>query len=509
MYTSHFSTCLVDHIWIYFSLLIFLNLLFCLLWKTIKSIKNCAELQITWPTTKKWQIKCACGFTSISTNHALHECVAVLDGYHLQTITPLKKEVHNVQSYFLSHYQTYGANIQAAFLGVECELKVSTSLSTPLHSSQIIDLPPHIKKIVFYTSIIFAVMLLCVWLSNTFILYCIHISPIFPFDMQVVHDFFDCWWFIIVLPPPKKRLYYTLIIFAVMLLCIWLCVWLSNTFILYCIRISPIFPLDMQVVDKFFDCIYCLWCTSDCLCSNVAMCLIVCLIVKCDSLFYCICISPIFQFRHSGGGRFLWFLSQGLCCHIVWYFLHDDWRWYWMGGWRWRCSSYNGDDGTYHQLHCNEWAHLTRENKDRRRKKRMRSSIYNFQAKNVHSSNPTVAVRSIFQAAAYRFSPTEIENLIQCIGPHVVVSTNGEKQHQMVSFLWRPNSLYQFGSLQVVVLMISFHCLGLDTLHFSDAIWAIVQAINESTRHENRLSHRTLQTTANCAWFHAKKHSSV
>ena len=27
---------------------------------------------------------------------------------------PIKKEVHNVQSYFSSHYQTYGVNIQAA-----------------------------------------------------------------------------------------------------------------------------------------------------------------------------------------------------------------------------------------------------------------------------------------------------------------------------------------------------------------------------------------------------------
>ena len=87
---------------------------FHLLWKKIKAINNCAELQITWPNTKKWQIKCACGFTSICTNCALHECVAVLDGYHLQTITPSKKEVHNVQSYFSSHYQTYGVNIQAA-----------------------------------------------------------------------------------------------------------------------------------------------------------------------------------------------------------------------------------------------------------------------------------------------------------------------------------------------------------------------------------------------------------
>ena len=87
---------------------------FHLLWKKIKAINNCAELQITWPNTKKWQIKCAFGITSISINCASHECVAVLDGYHLQTITPLKKEVRNVQSYFSSHYQTYGVNIQAA-----------------------------------------------------------------------------------------------------------------------------------------------------------------------------------------------------------------------------------------------------------------------------------------------------------------------------------------------------------------------------------------------------------
>ena len=99
---------------IFFLVVISQSSFFHLLWKTIKAINNCAELQIAWPNTKKWQIECACGFTSFSTNHALHECVAVLDGYHLQTITPSKKEVHNVWSYFSSHYQTYGVNIQAA-----------------------------------------------------------------------------------------------------------------------------------------------------------------------------------------------------------------------------------------------------------------------------------------------------------------------------------------------------------------------------------------------------------
>ena len=85
-----------------------------LLWKTIKAINNCPKLWITWPYTKDRQLECAAGFTSISTNHALRDCVTVLDGYDLQTITPFGKEVHNVQSYFSGHYQTYGVNIQAA-----------------------------------------------------------------------------------------------------------------------------------------------------------------------------------------------------------------------------------------------------------------------------------------------------------------------------------------------------------------------------------------------------------
>ena len=85
---------------IFFLVVISQSSFFHLLWKTIKAINNCAELQITWPNAKKLQIECACGFTSFSTNHALHECVAVLDGYHLQTITltefrqPLQVQSH-------------------------------------------------------------------------------------------------------------------------------------------------------------------------------------------------------------------------------------------------------------------------------------------------------------------------------------------------------------------------------------------------------------------------------
>ena len=55
-------------------------LFYCLLWKTIKAINNCPELWISWPYTNERQLDCATGFTSISTNHALWDCVAVLDG---------------------------------------------------------------------------------------------------------------------------------------------------------------------------------------------------------------------------------------------------------------------------------------------------------------------------------------------------------------------------------------------------------------------------------------------
>ena len=42
--------------------------------------------------------------------------------------------------------------------------------------------------------------------------------------------------------------------------------------------------------------------------------LIVCLIVK---LYLYLTNIPIL---HTGGGLFVWLLSQGLCSHIVWYF---------------------------------------------------------------------------------------------------------------------------------------------------------------------------------------------
>ena len=66
-----------------------------------------------WQDMKELAVQSATGFSSISTNHIMTECVAGLDGYHMEITTPSKNEVHNVKSYFSGHYQTYGINIQA------------------------------------------------------------------------------------------------------------------------------------------------------------------------------------------------------------------------------------------------------------------------------------------------------------------------------------------------------------------------------------------------------------
>ena len=83
------------------------------IWKTMYAIVRCENLQILWPNTKELAVQSAEGFSTISTNRVMTECVAVLDGYHMEIATPPKKEVQNVKSYFSGHYQTYSINIQA------------------------------------------------------------------------------------------------------------------------------------------------------------------------------------------------------------------------------------------------------------------------------------------------------------------------------------------------------------------------------------------------------------
>jgi hypothetical protein len=100
--------------------------LYRVIWKCMKAIIKCKELDIKFPQTVEEVKRAARGFESISTQGCIWNCVSVADGYHLQTQTPSKKEVKNVRSFFSGHYQCYGVNVQAAcdhhcrftFLGV-------------------------------------------------------------------------------------------------------------------------------------------------------------------------------------------------------------------------------------------------------------------------------------------------------------------------------------------------------------------------------------------------------
>ena len=86
------------------------------LWKTIGAINKSTSdiLSIKFPTTHDEARDAALGFQSISQQGCLWNCVAVLDGYHLQIQTPSKTEARNVRSFCSGHYQTHGVNVQAA-----------------------------------------------------------------------------------------------------------------------------------------------------------------------------------------------------------------------------------------------------------------------------------------------------------------------------------------------------------------------------------------------------------
>lgn len=81
--------------------------------KTLRAINKCKELRFRLPKTKEELRVAAEGFESISSNGCIKNCVGVVDGYHLQTQSPSKKEAGNVRSFFSGHYQTYGVNCQA------------------------------------------------------------------------------------------------------------------------------------------------------------------------------------------------------------------------------------------------------------------------------------------------------------------------------------------------------------------------------------------------------------
>ena len=53
---------------------------YCVVWKTMYAIVRCENLRVMWPDTKELAVQSAAGFSSISTNHVMTECEAVLDG---------------------------------------------------------------------------------------------------------------------------------------------------------------------------------------------------------------------------------------------------------------------------------------------------------------------------------------------------------------------------------------------------------------------------------------------
>jgi hypothetical protein len=71
-------------------------------------------LSISFPQSVEEVKEAAAGFSSISKEGCIWNCVAVVDGYHLQTITPAITEVRNVRSFYSGHYKTHGVNIQGA-----------------------------------------------------------------------------------------------------------------------------------------------------------------------------------------------------------------------------------------------------------------------------------------------------------------------------------------------------------------------------------------------------------
>lgn len=90
--------------------------LYRLIWKTIKAINSSchSDLSIKFPQSVNEVKKAAAGFSSISKEGCIWNCVGVVDGYHLQTITPAITEVKNVRSFYSRHYKTHGVNIQGA-----------------------------------------------------------------------------------------------------------------------------------------------------------------------------------------------------------------------------------------------------------------------------------------------------------------------------------------------------------------------------------------------------------
>jgi hypothetical protein len=64
-----------------------------LVWKTVMaSIVKCTALRIRFPQTPEEATTAIVGFSSISTDNAIHNCAGVVDGYLMRCRVPTKKD---------------------------------------------------------------------------------------------------------------------------------------------------------------------------------------------------------------------------------------------------------------------------------------------------------------------------------------------------------------------------------------------------------------------------------
>jgi len=93
----------------------------------IRAINKRSNLSYNLPNTPEEIEKASDGFKYISSHDVMEGCVGAIDGILLRTITPPKKSVGHVKSFFSGHYYAYGLNILAAcdhqcrFLYVACQ----------------------------------------------------------------------------------------------------------------------------------------------------------------------------------------------------------------------------------------------------------------------------------------------------------------------------------------------------------------------------------------------------
>jgi DDE superfamily endonuclease len=73
----------------------------------------CEALALRWPTTLEEIQYAMAGFSKISFEQAVCNCIGVLDGLLVWIKVPSRKEAGNVRVFFSGHYQCYGVNCQA------------------------------------------------------------------------------------------------------------------------------------------------------------------------------------------------------------------------------------------------------------------------------------------------------------------------------------------------------------------------------------------------------------